>query len=110
MAVKLIKQEDGVSRKVDDAYSVLNLLTAEDSNNVSVAVSTAENCDKTTKTTSERAYYILEGELIADEEIIAKKGDIIFIPANTDYSFKGTFKAIIINSPPFRKGNETSTK
>jgi len=42
MAIKIIKSENGVSRKISDSYSVLNLLTANDSDNVSLAVSSAD--------------------------------------------------------------------
>lgn len=103
MTIKIIKSENGVSRKISESYSVLNLLTASDSDNISLAVSTAENHNETTKTTSDRAYYLLEGELIVDDNLVAKKGDIVFIPANTEYNFKGSFKAVLVNSPPFKK-------
>ena len=60
MPTKIIKNQDGIIRKISNTYSVLNLLSANDSNNVSLSVSTAENHNETTKTTSDRAYYILE--------------------------------------------------
>ena len=110
MAIKIIKSEDGICRKISDSYSVLNLLTAHDSDNVSLAVSSADNHDETTKTTSDRVYYILEGELIVDDNLVAKKGDVVFVSANTEYNFKGSFKAILVNSPPFKKANEEITK
>ena len=110
MAIKIIKSEDGVSRKISDSYSVLNLLTANDSDNVSLAVSSADNHDETTKTTSDRVYYILEGELIVDDNLIAKKGDVVFVSANTEYNFKGSFRAVLVNSPPFKKTNEEISK
>lgn len=106
MSVKIIKSENGISRKISDSYSVLNLLTATDSDNVSLAVSTAKNHKETTKTTSDRVYYVLEGELIVNDEYKAKKGDIVFVSANTEYNFKGTFKAVLVNSPPFKKNEE----
>ena len=98
MAIKIIKSTDGVSRKISDSYSVLSLLTANDSDNVSLAVSTAENHDESTKTTSDRVYYILEGELIVNDNLVAKKGDVVFVSANTEYNFKGSFKAVLVNS------------
>ena len=110
MAIKIIKSEDGVSRKISDSYSVLNLLTANDSDNVSLAVSTAENHNETTKTTSDRAYYVLEGKLVIDDTLIVKKGDVVFVSANTEYNFKGSFKAVLVNSPPFKKTNEEISK
>jgi len=107
MTIKIIKSEDGVGRKISDSYSVLNLLTANDSDNVSLAVSTADNHNETT---SDRVYYILEGELIVDDNLIAKKGDVVFISANTEYNFKGSFKAVLVNSPPFKKTNKEISK
>ena len=110
MAIKIIKSENGVSRKISDSYSVLNLLTANDSDNVSLAVSSADNHNESTKTTSDRVYYILEGELIVDDILVAKKGDVVFVSANTEYNFKGSFKAVLVNSPPFKKTNEEISK
>lgn len=110
MSIKNIKQKDGIARKISDSYSVLNLLTAEDSDNVSLALGTAKDHNETTKTTSDRVYYVLEGELIINDEIVAKKEETIFISANTEYNFKGSFKALLVNSPPFKKSDETTSK
>ncbi len=110
MTVKIIKSRNGVNRKISDSYSVLNLLTAKDSNHLSLAVSTAKNHRETTKTTSDRIYYILEGELIVNDNLVAKKEDIVFISANTEYNFKGSFKAVLVNSPPFKKASELISK
>jgi ethanolamine utilization protein EutQ (cupin superfamily) len=107
MATKIIKSKDGINRKISNSYSVLNLLTANDSDKVSLAVSTANNHDETTKTSSDRVYYILEGELTINDDLVAKKGDVVFVSANTEYTFKGSFKAILVNSPPFKKANES---
>ncbi len=37
MSIKIIRSREGVERKISDSYSVLNLLTAEESERVSVA-------------------------------------------------------------------------
>lgn len=100
--VKLFRKEEGVVRKISETYSVLNLLTAKDSDKVSVAVGTATDHVETTKTLSDRAYYIIDGEMIVNDEIRGGKGDVVFVPANTKYHFSGTFKAVLINSPPFK--------
>jgi len=107
MGIKVIKQENGINRKISDSYSVLNLLTINDSKKMSIAVSIALNHEETTKTLSDRAYYVLEGELIINDDLVAKKGDIIFIKANTEYNFKGSFKAVLVNSPSFKRNNES---
>ena len=109
MMFKIIKQEGGITRKISDTYSILNLLTAQDSDKISIAISTADNHKETTSTTSDRVYYILEGNININGEK-AEQGDVVFIPANTEYTFKGTFKAILINSPPFKKENENIRK
>jgi ethanolamine utilization protein EutQ (cupin superfamily) len=49
---------------------------------------------------------VLEGELIINKEIITKVGEIVHIPANIEYHFSGSFKAIIINVPAFKAENE----
>lgn len=107
MPIKLFKKEDAIERKVADTYSVFNFLTAADSEKLSVAVGVAKNHNESTKTSSERAYYVLEGEIIINDDIIGEAGDVVLIEGNTEYKFKGNFKAVIINSPPFRKKNES---
>lgn len=107
---KLFKSKNAVIRKISNSYSVANLLTVEDSDKLSVAVSEWINHDETTKTTSDRAYYILEWELIINDELKGETWDVLYIPANTEYNFKWTFKAVLINSPAFRKEAEKITK
>lgn len=107
MTIKIFKKDNASVRKISSSYSVSNLLTAKDSDKVSVAVGNAIGHDETTKTMSDRAYYVLEGEIIVDKKIFGHSGDAIFIPANTKYNFRGTFRAIIVNAPPFKKTNES---
>ncbi len=106
MNIKIFRKENAIIRKISDSYSVFNFLTAADSEKVSVAVGDAANHNETTTINSDRAYYILAGEIIVNENLIGKPGDVIFIPSDTEYNFKGTFKAVIVNSPPFKKENE----
>lgn len=110
MAIKLFKKENAAIRKISESYSVSNFLTAGYCRNASVAVGNAEKHDETTITNSDRAYYVLEGEININDELIGKFGDVLFIPANTEYHFKGTFKAVIINSPAFNPQNERIKK
>jgi ethanolamine utilization protein EutQ (cupin superfamily) len=106
MPIKLFKKEDAVIRKISDSYQISNLLTITDSDKVSLGVSEANNHVETTKTSSDRAYYVLEGEIIVNDDFHAMPGDVIYISANTEYKFQGTFKAVIVNSPPFNKNKE----
>lgn len=104
--IKCFKAEEAKIRKISDSYSVANLLTVENSEKLSVAVSEAVEHNETTQTSSDRAYYILEWELVINDELKAKKWDLIFIPGNREYNFKWTFKAVLINSPAFKKEEE----
>lgn len=110
MSVKLFKKDASKERKIAESYSVFNFLTVYDSENMSVAVGVAKEHNEITKTTSDRSYYILEGKIIINEEFIAQQGDVIYVSANTEYNFRGTFKAVIINSPPFKVNNENIIK
>ena len=108
----LIKKKQGVGRKISKTYWAVNFLTKEHCKNLSVAIGKARNHKETTKNTkSDRAYYILKGKLVLkskNKRFVAEKGDILFIPKNTRYQFQGTFEAVLINSPAFKKENEIS--
>ncbi len=105
METKIIKNEEGIKRKINETYEITNFLTKEDSKEISFAISDSKNHRETTKNVkSGRIYFVLEGKLIVkqeNKEFVAEKGDLIFIPKNTEYSFEGTFKTILINSPAF---------
>lgn len=101
MPIKLFKKEDSVVRKISASHSVSNYLTAKDSNYLSVAVGNAVNHNEIITTDSDRVYFILEGEITIND-LKGKSGDLIYVPQNTKYSFSGTFKAVVINSPPFK--------
>ncbi len=103
VVVKLFREKEGVLRKVSDTHSVINLLTAEDSNRISVAVGIGDKMKETTTARSDRVYYILEGELTINDEIIGRAGDVIFVSEGTTYTMEGAFRAVTINSPPFKK-------
>jgi ethanolamine utilization protein EutQ (cupin superfamily) len=114
MSIILCKKKDGITRKISESYRITNFLTKESSENVSVAVSEAKNHSETTRNVrSDRAYYVLEGRLVVSKdgkELSAEPGDVIFIPKNTRYSFSGTFKAVLINSPAFSPQDEKISK
>jgi len=114
MKIKLIKRNGSIVRKISETYFISNMLTKNISKKLSLAIGNAKSHFETTKNIkSDRVYYVLEGELIVkedDKSITAKRGDAIFIPANIQYQFKGTFKVIIINSPSFNQKNEKILK
>ena len=68
----LIKKEQAKIRRISETYSVANFITAEHSENVSLAIGTATNHKETTKTSSERIYFVLEGELIINDMNISQ--------------------------------------
>lgn len=110
MKIKIIRRQSGMARKISKTYKVINFLTKEQSKNLSFAMSEAKNHSEITKNIkSDRIYYVLSRKLILKEgkrKLIAKKGDLVFIPKNTKYYFGGTFKTILINSPAFNTKNE----
>ena len=106
MPIKLFRQNKGKIRKISSSYSILNLLTADNTKRMSVALAESVNHQETTKTTSDHAYYILSGKIIVNKKIIGKSKDLVYIPAKTKYTFQGTFIALLINSPAFKPENE----
>jgi ethanolamine utilization protein EutQ (cupin superfamily) len=110
MDIKVIRKSEAIARKISDSYQVINFLTREASENVSLAIGQAENHSETTKNVrSDRIYYIIEGKLVLKQggnELVAEPGDVVFIPKNTEYGFGGSFRAILINSPAFNPEDE----
>jgi ethanolamine utilization protein EutQ (cupin superfamily) len=110
MEIKIIKKSEAEARKINETYKVVNFLTRDISENVSLAIGHATNHSETTKNIrSDRVYYILDGRLMIkqnDKDLIAEQGDVIFIPKNTEYHFEGTFKTILVNSPAFNLQDE----
>lgn len=103
MSIKIFKKGLAVKRDISPSHSVFNLLTAKDSERLSLGLATTQNHLETTTTHNERVYYVLEGKMIVNKEIHGEPGDVILISTETEYTFQGTFKAIVINSPPYKK-------
>jgi mannose-6-phosphate isomerase-like protein (cupin superfamily) len=59
---------------------------------------------------STRIYYILEGDFVFDcekmESMSASAGDVVVIYKSCLYSFKGSGKYLVINSPAFQEGDD----
>lgn len=65
------------------------------------------------ETESIHIYYILDGTGIADingKIYNIESGDIIEIPINTEFAFKGKLKMIEIMNPPFNSKTHIDTK
>lgn len=110
MSIEIVKKEEGDEREISESYQVKNFITKESSEKVSLAVSEADEHSETTKNVrSDRIYYVLEGKLVIKDDkgkYTAEPGDVIYIPKDTKYHFKGTFKAVLINSPAFDPEDE----
>ena len=108
--IKIVKATEAVERKVAKTYSVFGMLSKKDSKNLSMCLSKAKNHKEIAlNTKSDRIYYIKKGKVKIEAEgqkIEAKKGDLIFISANTKYKFTGTFEAVQVLSPSFDPANE----
>ena len=102
---KIIKKDDGKLRKISPTKVAWNYITADITQDVSLAVTEAidgyhekELCEYN------RIYYVLEGKLglkIGDHPEELEQGDSIFIPKGTEYEMSGKFKAIVVNQPAF---------
>lgn len=99
--IKFFKLKDAEVREITKNYKIYNMLTKDDSSQVSVVIGKAKDYHEITKNTvSDRIYFVLDGKILVNNKP-AYKDDVIFIPRNIKYDLKGTFKVIIINSPSF---------
>ncbi|MBU1111922.1 MAG: hypothetical protein ABIG93_00545 [archaeon] len=104
---ELIKKDQGVTRKVSERHYVINFVTKNLSENMSLAVGVGEQHFGTARSLrSDRVYYVLEGKLIVNKKLFARVGDIIFVPKGEEYTLEGTFKAVVINTPAFDPNKE----
>jgi mannose-6-phosphate isomerase-like protein (cupin superfamily) len=71
---------------------------------------------KTKTTTSDRVYYVLEGEgifEIADKKSKVQKTDVVIIPKNTEYDYWTTteiLKLFLVHTPAFDPEKEVEVK
>jgi mannose-6-phosphate isomerase-like protein (cupin superfamily) len=104
------KKYENTKKQIAPTYIVSDILTKTDFENLSLAVSEGNNHkETTTNVVSNRIYHVTEGHLaimVGENSYDLDIGDLILIPKNTQYSFKGTFKAILIDSPAFELKNE----
>jgi len=109
--VKFVKSENAVLRGEGSDYVIKNYITREDNDSTSLAISSLNGTTSATlNTQSDRLYYFIEAnatfEFESGDIIIIEKESTLFIPKNTKYKMKGTFKAVLINTPPFDIHNE----
>ncbi len=93
------------SVEVEDGYIVDNYLTKEDNMGYSVVRTHLNGKHPYMKNiSSNRTYYLINGSAIfyfEDQRITLKDGEMLVIPKNTKYAFKGKFDAILIDHPAF---------
>ncbi len=84
--------------------------TKEDFSRMSVAfIEVTGRHGKIKNTASDRGYIIIEGSgkfIIDDEEVYVEKFDVIIIPKNTPYDYKGNMKLFLVDSPAFDADND----
>jgi mannose-6-phosphate isomerase-like protein (cupin superfamily) len=62
--------------------------------------------------TSDMFYFVIEDSAIfqvGGKKYSVSDKDLVIIPKNTEYGYKGTFKYVLFMSPPFSEGCETRT-
>lgn len=101
---KIVRQSEGIIRKIAKNKTANNLISKDISPNVSFATTSASDYYEKETTLYDRIYYMLDGELelTIDEEISRlHKGDSCFIGKDTTYEMRGTFEAVTVNQPAF---------
>ncbi len=107
----IIRYNDASIRSGDD-IQIRNYITRNISTSLSLAVSTLDGIHpETMSTTSDRAYFILEGEgkvEVGGEVSVVRAGDAVYIPKNTVHSIQGKVKYVLVNAPPFDPASEVT--
>lgn len=98
------------SIEVEKGYIVDNYLSKEDNIGYSIVRTHLDGSHPFMKNTvSNRTYYLIHGSAIfylEDEKINLIEGEMLVIPKNTKYAFKGKFDAILVDSPAFDVKND----
>lgn len=93
------------SVEVEKGYIVDNYLSKENNMGYSVVRTHLNGKHPFMKNiNSNRTYYLIDGEaifVVENESFDVKSGEMIIIPKNTKYAFKGKFNAILIDCPAF---------
>lgn len=101
---KKISPSERVTRTVNSEHSIDNYLTKETTENISLAISKLNGELELSKTLSERVYYFIKANAefnIEGEIVLVNDGDVLYIPSDTNYSVKGIFEAVTVNTPAF---------
>jgi len=98
------------SIEVEKDYIVDNYISKEDNIGYSMVRTHLDGSHPFMKnTSSNRTYYLIHGIAtfyIENEKINLEEGEMLVIPKNTKYAFKGKFDAILVDSPAFDVKND----
>lgn len=93
------------SVEVESGYIVDNFLSKKENMGYSIVRTHLDGKHPFMKNVnSNRTYYLLDGNatfVFLDEVVEIQKGEMLVIPKNTKYAFKGKFDAILIDCPAF---------
>ncbi len=100
----LFKKEDFIQTKIGTNMDVFSAgFKNNDFSLVKGNLKSKHDCFE--KRSSERTYYILEGNAefnIQEKTFKVKEGDLLTIPRDIGYSINGDARLLIINNPPFK--------
>ena len=98
------------SVEVEKNYIVDNFLSKDDNMGYSIVKTHLDGSHPFMKNIkSNRTYFLLRGsgQFYMDDEIInLSEGEMLVIPKNTKYAFKGNFDSILIDSPAFDSNDD----
>lgn len=93
------------SVEVENNYIVDNFLSKDDNMGYSIVRTHLDGKHPFMKNIkSNRTYYLLKGNgqfYVEDEIIELNEGEMLVIPKNTKYAFKGKFDSILVDCPAF---------
>lgn len=105
----IISRKDATLVEVDDATTIESLFDGKDFAFDVVIGRLNGNHPKLINHVSDRAYFILSGELdiqVGEDIHHAVTHDLILVPRNTPHGVEGKGEYLIITSPPFDPQNE----
>lgn len=112
----LVKFTEGDSYSVDDNTEITELFEAPEGANFDSVISEIEGYHpadgerkKIFNERSQKAYYVLSGEgriYVGEEVHEVKEGEFVYVPEETEHALEGSFRALIVTSPPFNPEDE----
>jgi mannose-6-phosphate isomerase-like protein (cupin superfamily) len=104
-----ISRKDAIIRKIDNSLTIESLFDGKDFQFDIVIGRIHGHHPKLINYVSDRAYFILKGELdfqVGDEMQRAVAQDLILVPKNTLHGIDGEGEYLIITAPAFKPENE----